>query len=267
MFDLFMAYTRMNAEDVNPSQSSTVTSNYGRPATFDRNNRQLARSDFEVKDRFNSTFGWQKDFFGESTTRISGFFEYRTGKPFSYTMREALGDESVWGGDRAFARRDSQLMYVPTIGDPNVIFSDDPLALVNDPAVEADFNSFVSAAGLGKYRGSIMPRNFGTSNDRTRIDIRISQEIGMPSLPFVDESKFIVFFDIENLGNLINNDWGRVDQVFFPGNFVAVDKVSINANGQYVYGSFDNFEDGKNPEGFFSLPSLYKIQLGFKFQF
>jgi len=267
MFDLFMAYTRMNAEDINPSQSSTVTSNYGRPATLDRNNRRLSSSDFEVKDRFNGTFGWQKDFWGESTTRISGFFEYRTGQLFSYTMREADGDESVWGGHSDFARRDSQLMYVPELGGTNVIFSDDSAALVNDPAVEADFNAFIAAAGLEKYRGKIMPRNHDTTADRTRVDIRISQEIGMPGLPGIGDSQFVLFFDIENLGNLINNDWGRVEQVFFPYNFTAVDKVSINDNGQYVYGSFDNFEDGIDPASLFNLPSLYKIQLGVKFQF
>jgi hypothetical protein len=265
-FDLFMAYTYMDAKDVNPGGSSTATSNFGRVASSDRNNRGLFPSDFEVKNRFNSTFGWQKNFFGDSTTRIGGFFEWRTGKPFSYTMREN-SDTSVWGGHRDFARRDSQLLYVPTMGDAGVIFNDDPTATVNDPAVEADFNSFVAAAGLEGYRGQILPRNFGNSVDRTRLDLRISQEIGFPGLPGIGESQLVLFVDIENFGNMINNNWGRIEQVRFPQNFVAVDKVSINANGQYVYGSFDNFQDAINPDTLFNLPSLWKVQLGIKFQF
>ena len=76
-----------------------------------------------------------------------------------------------------------------------------------------------------------------------------------------------LYLDVENLGNLLNDDWGRVEQVFFPFNFTAVDEVSINANGQYVYSSFDDFEDGINPASFQSQPSVYKIQLGLTFQF
>ena len=46
-----------------------------------------------------------------------------------------------------------------------------------------------------------------------------------------------------------------------------MDEVSINSNGQYVYSSFDDFEDAINPEGFFALPSVYKIQFGIKLEF
>ncbi|MGI9260952.1 MAG: TonB-dependent receptor [Woeseiaceae bacterium] len=267
LFDLAISYTHMDAEDVNPAQSSTVSSNYGRPATFDRNNRQLSTSDFEIADRINGTLSWSKDLFGDNETRASLFFEYRSGKPYSYTMREGTGDTSVWGGNRTFARRDSQLMYVPTLGDPNVIFSGTTGSLVNDPALEADFNAFIAAAGLEGFRGSILPRNHDTTDGAVRFNLRLQQEIGLFDLPGVGESKMHLFLDIENLGNLLNDDWGVVEQVFFPFNFTAVDSVSLNSNGQYVYGSFDNFQDGITPAGFFGTQSVYKIQIGAKFQF
>ena len=269
VFDATIHYTYMDAEDVNPSQSSTVSSNFGRPATFDRNGRTLRPSDFLVEHRFNGTIDWQKDLFGDNVTRVSAFWEFRSGKPFSYTMRET-SDTGVWGGNRAFARRDSQLMYIPTLGDPNVIFattSNNPGALVNDPAVEADFNAFIAAAGLEGSRGTILPRNFDETDWRSRINLRIQQEIGLFNIPGAGESMLRLYLDIENLGNLLNDDWGRVEQVSFPFNFTAVDEVSINANGQYVYSSFDNFQDGITPERFFSQPSVYKIQFGLTFQF
>ena len=278
IFDFSIAYTYMDAEDVNPSQSSTVSSNFGRPATFDRNNRRLSTSDFEIQDRISGTFGWQKDLFGDNTTRVSGFFEYRSGKRFSYTMRERPFDEAVWGGHSAFARRDSQLLYVPMLNDPNVIFNDIDGSLVNDPALEADFNAFITGAGLEGYRGQILPRNHDTTSSRARLDLRISQEIGLAELPGVGEAKIMLYLDIENLGNLLNDDWGRVEQVFFPFNFTSVGEVSWNdlsgdgvfgnAGDQYVYGSFGSgFSGGLDPSSFFTLPSLYKIQLGIKVQF
>ena len=269
-WSMFFAYTYMDAEDVNPAQSSTVSSNYGRPATLDRNNRRPSISDFEIEHRFNGNIGWQKRLFGDNLTRVSAFFEVRSGKRFSYTMRERPFDTAVWGGDSTFARRDSQLLYVPLEGDPNVIFSETPGDLVNDSALEADFNAFVAGAGLEAYRGQILPRNHDTTSGRSRIDLRISQEIGLTRIPGLGESKLELFFDIENLGNLLNNDWGRVEQVNFPFNFVAVGEVSLNSNGQYVYGSFGSgFSGGLQPASLQNggLPSLYKIQLGARLGF
>ncbi len=267
LFGMSLHYTYMDAKDVNPSQSSTVSSNYGRTATFDRNGRLLSTSDFEIKNRVNGTVDWSKDLFGDNLTRVSMFFEYRNGHPFSFSMREGSGDASVWGGDSTFARRDSQLMYVPTLGDPGVVFSNTTGSLVNDPVVEQEFNTFIAAAGLEGYRGQIIPRNVFTSKDNTKVNLRISQEIGLFDLPGVGESKLHLYLDIENLGNLLNDDWGRFEQVSFAYSNVAVDNVSLNTNGQYVYGSFDNFTDSLTPANFTALASVYKIQLGIKLQF
>ena len=269
LFDMRLHYTYMDAEDVNPAQSSTVSSNYGRPATFDRNGRQLSTSDFEIKNRFNGSIGWSKNLFGDNLTRISTYFEVRSGKRFSYTMREQPFDTAVWGGDRTFASRDSQLLYVPLLNDPNVIFSNTPGSTTNDAALEASFNNFVQQAGLEGYRGQILPRNFDTTDGRAKIDLRIQQEIGIATLPGVGETAIDLFFDIENLGNMLNNDWGRVEQVFFPHNSIAVPEVSINANGQYVYGPWNgsDFSEAINPASFFELPSLWKAQMGIRIRF
>jgi len=265
LISMALHYTYMDAEDVNPAQASFVSANYGIPATFDRNGRTLSNSDFLVENRINGTLDWSKDLFGDNMTRVSMFFEYRSGKPFSYTMKEDWPPTSVWGGNVALDRWDSQLMYVPTMGDPNVIFSNTPGSLINDPALEASFNIFVAAAGLEGYRGQIIPRNHDTTSSRSRVNIRFQQEIGLFDIPAIGQSRLNLYLDIENLGNLLNDDWGRVEQVYF--NFTAVDSVSLNTNGQYVYGSFDDFQDGINPEIFYALPSVYKIQVGFKFEF
>ncbi len=112
-----------------------------------------------------------------------------------------------------------------------------------------------------------MPRNFDETDWRSRINLRIQQDIGLFDIPGVGQSTLRLFLDVENLGNLLNDDWGRIEQVRFPFNFTAVDVVEINANGQYVYSSFDNFADGINPESFQSEQSIYKIQIGITFQF
>ena len=255
-FNFYAAYTYTDVTDFNPAQSSTASSNFGRTATFDRNNRVLSRSDFELKHRYTGTFTWQKAFVGENNTTVSFFFESRTGKPFSRTMREQPFDTAVFGGDRDFARRDSQLLYIPTANDPGVVF--------DSPETEAAFNAFLAETGLDSFRGEILPRNLETSKWRTRIDMRFIQEVGIGSLPLVGDSKFELFFDFENLTNFIDNDWGRVEQVSFPGNSTTVD-VALNDAGQYVYSNFRS--NSSSPETIFTLPSLWKIQIGAKFRF
>ena len=85
----------------------------------------------------------------------------------------------------------------------------------------------------------------------------------------VGDTAFDVFFDIENFGNLINDDWGRVESYGAPSN-VALANVTI-LGGQYVYASVSGAQ--VSPEtmaprpAIARLPSVYRIQFGLKFRF
>ncbi|MEL6686144.1 MAG: TonB-dependent receptor [Pseudomonadota bacterium] len=91
---------------------------------------------------------------------------------------------------------------------------------------------------LGNGENSILlpgtERNQFTSPSWTKIDLRISQEL--PGLRADDRAE--VFMVIDNLTNLINNEWGILEQVPFPGtrvrNAVGGDQpFSINAASTY----------------------------------
>ena len=49
--------------------------------------------------------------------------------------------------------------------------------------------------------------------------------------------KASAFFVIENLGNMINDDWGVLYEASFP-RAVTIADVEINDAGQYQYNSF-----------------------------
>ncbi|MFQ5533368.1 MAG: TonB-dependent receptor domain-containing protein [Sphingomonadales bacterium] len=250
------SYTYSDVEDVNPGESSTATSNFGKPAASDRNNKPLGTSDFEIRHRVTGSLSYKKAFFGDNNTTISFFLETRSGKPFSYTFDNNNRDTSVFGGDREFVRRDSQLLYVPTgANDPNVTFA---------PGFDqAAFFAFVESSGLSKFAGQISEKNAFRSPWRTRVDMRFVQEIHMPSLPVFGGNKFEFFFDMENLANFLNNDWGRVEQVSFP--FTApIVRASTDANGKLV---FESFNAGRAAPRVSTLPSLWKVQLGVRFAF
>jgi hypothetical protein len=254
-----LSYTHQDAETVSDALSSTPTSLIGREQTFDRANPRLGRSSFETEDRFNATFTWRKDFFGDLLpTTVSLFVQSQSGKPYGYTYNApsvALGD--TFGGNEPIDDDDTQLQYVPTgPSDPTVIF---------DPGFDlAAYEALIEREScLSKSRGRITTQNACNSRSTTRVDMRLTQEIRLPNMGFLDESSFRIFVDIENLGNLINDDWGRVQQISFPftKQVVTLDQ-DLGPNGELIYNSFrDEDEEVSN------LASLWKIQLGVSFNF
>ena len=72
--------------------------------------------------------------------------------------------------------------------------------------------------------------------------------------------------DILNVANLINNNWGQFAQVGFPYT-APVLNASINANNQYVYSPISGTEPQAAFKSVSALPSVWRIQLGFRIEF
>ena len=71
-----------------------------------------------------------------------------------------------------------------------------------------------------------------------------------------------VFFVIENLGNLLNDDWGVFKEASFPRMQAVVD-ASLNADGTYTYNNF------RAPAGqsLVADASVWTMRLGVKYKF
>jgi len=95
--------------------------------------------------------------------------------------------------------------------------------------------------------------------------VRISQEL--PG--FFKDHKSEIWLDIQNVGNLINKDWGHIyDYGFFANQRVAA--IQGMYNGKYVY----NFTTPDAPtvanadaDGFNVGVSQWSVQLGFRYKF
>jgi hypothetical protein len=84
---------------------------------------------------------------------------------------------------------------------------------------------------------------------------------------------FDLMLDIENVGNLLNSDWGRVASYSEPS-VAAPANVAINGAGtQYVLTPTSSYNPAIGAASIVSapeiaaLPSVYRIQLGFRFRF
>ena len=249
-FDLYFGYANQDIEDVNAGTSSTALSNWDNLATDDVNDPGVATSNYEIKHRFPLSFTWRKSFFGDHDTAVGLFAERRSGRPFSYTFG---GTSSVFGDPRQGSRQ-RQLFYVPNDASE--------INLAGGLTWEA-LDAFIEGSALDKYRGQIAPRNAFSSPWYTVADLRLSQEL--PA--FFKDAKGIISLDIENFANLINSDWGRLSQVSFP--YVSpVVQVNGITDGKYTYAPVSGQTGPRTVVNSISaLPSVWRIQLGIKFQF
>ena len=221
--DWTFGYAFTEADDVNPMTSSVAFSNYSNTAVSDTENPGLSRSNYEIPNRFILRMSYATELFGDNQTRISMFASRNQGRPYSYTFNDqemfAVGPFFNFSDDRS-------LLYMPTgPSDPNVVF---------DPGFDQEaFFAFADAAGITGYGGGIVPRNVDFSNWFTKVDLRISQEI--PG--FASDQKGKVFFVIENVGNLLNDDWGVFYERGFPRTAPVVE-ASLNGSNQYVFEDF-----------------------------
>ncbi len=262
------SYTNSDVTEAHPGTSSTATSNYSDYATFDRNNPIVARSNYVREHDFKLRLSWADDLlFEDYFTRVELFATRRSGQPFSYTYdyTNGLGGQyrrlSPFGINESSADDEGTLLYVPmTDGSGNVTLNSDP-GIVYTNGFDIDgFNQYLKDTGLIDYAGQIAPRNAFESDWINLVDLRFQQEV--PAF-FPNGSKATFYLDIENVGNLLNPDWGRYEQVRYEY-FQPVVEIEDFSNGQYLYDDFG----GSRSEIRTSFPaSVWQVQLGVRYEF
>jgi hypothetical protein len=257
-------YAYTESEDVSPMTSSVAFSNWVLAGVRDYNNPDLATSNYEIPHRFILRLGYEKDFFGDNTTRITLFGQSNEGRPYSFTFDDQemfIAQNFFWGSD------DRSLLYMPSgPNDPKVFFG---------PDFDQDaFFQFAAANGLTGYGGQIVPRNTARSDWWTKFDLRVSQEL--PG--FGEEHHANIYFTIENLSNLLNDDWGvlyerdfpRTAPIVFAGRSDDQTSALLDPNGT----PDDYSDDLYNFETFIpqdqsrsATASLWSIRVGFNYNF
>ena len=207
--DFGVSYAHQNIKDKNPATSSVASSNYAAGVALDPNGPAYGISNDQVKNSFKGDLTFNHAFFGDYKTTLGFFAESRSGHPYSFTFRDPAARSAVFGTIGSGSR---YLLYVPTgIGDPKVSYANATIA--------SQFDSFVTASGLGKYRGMIAPRNAFTSKWITKVDLHFAQEL--PAF-ISSKSKFTLFADVENFTNLLNKKWGQIREYGFPYTAIPV---------------------------------------------
>jgi len=227
-----LAYTYTDATEVSNLSSSTSGSNFGARASFDPNENVAANSSYLVKDRVNASVSWEKAFFGTYKTIFGAFYEGRTGKPYSWTFNNDMNGDSVSSND---------LMYIPSaFGAGEVIFRGD--TATNRANEQRFWDTVNSTKELSSNTGKVIGRNNSFAPWTNSIDMRITQEV--PGL-FAGH-KGAIAIDFQNVGNMLNKKWGRINEVAFAsagGNARSFVDYAGMQDGKYVYQVRDQVED------------------------
>ena len=233
-----LGYAWTEGEDIAPMTSSTAFSNFDNVALLDINSPGVANSNWVVPQRITMNLFYSHSFFGDNETRISLQGFAAEGQPQSYVMNG--GDLE---GDGFFGRH---LLYVPDgPSDPNVVF---------DPGFDqAAFFDFVAANGLAP---GFTKRNDFNTGWSTIWNLSIRQDISLG-----DRLRSTLYLKVKNLGNFLNDDWGKVtDAQFFSPEIVDAD---VNGAGQFV---FNDFSD-RSIDRVYIGPSLWEVRMGIDINF
>jgi hypothetical protein len=226
-------YSYIEGEDVASMVASTAGSNFTGDSLSDIGFPSAGNSNWVVPQRFTLGLYYTHEFFGDNTTRISLQGYANEGQPQTYVM-----ESNNFEGD---GFNDRHLLYVPTdASDPNVAF--------DAGFDQAAFFAFAAANGLHPGFNS---RNDLNTRWSTVWNLSIRQDIRLGDM--IDST---VYLKVKNLGNLLNDDWGRVsDSQYFPRRVVD---VRVDAAGRIVYESFRSTSIQRT----YINPSLWEIRIG-----
>ncbi len=182
-----LAYTRTHATEAQTLNSSTAGSNWRFNPVFNQNQVEVARSDYEVRDRIQASvskeFRFKKDF----VTTISLYYEGRSGMPFSYVYNNDINSDGFGAND---------LVSVPT-DESDSRFDFSAMSATEKQA----YFTFLKNSGLSRYAGRNVPRNAFLTPWQNRLDLRFVQDIPVTRLPVLHNPvKLQVFADFLNFG-------------------------------------------------------------------
>ncbi len=225
--DWSVGYAAVDAKDTRSMTSSVAGSNFGSIGVRDINDPTLSRSNYMIPNRITMNASYEHEWFQDFTSRITLYGEQFQSRPYSYTFISG-GSVDTWGDNN----EGLHLLYVPTgPTDPNVVYcvtaaTSPQCAGVTTPFSQQAFFDWVDGVGLA--RGAQTGRNEFDGGWNNKFDLKVEQEFP------TGFGKGTAFLVVENIGNLLNDDWGVIYESPFPQR-VGVVEVDRDAQNRFVF--------------------------------
>lgn len=249
-----VAYTYGMAKDITNGIRNSMESNWQLNQALNPNSPQLAYSNFDIRHRIVSSlnyhFNWNST--DRFVTNITFFFNTASGLPFSYGFVNATIDGT---GQQV------SLAYIPKKGETANFFSPENGAMAQAFDAYIDGNKYLSSR-----RGEFTERNGGRTPWNSQLDFRFAQDFNFHSGK--TRHTITLTWDIFNLTNLLNKDWGW--QYFSPNTFNSM--ASIGLSKPVTAGSATSYpiytwKDPGSPYSKDFFASRWQMQAGLRYSF
>jgi hypothetical protein len=226
-----LAYTFGESKSINDGTSSQNSSNWRYMENVNGRDRlDVSYSDFDMGHRISGFVGYAKSYAKNHKTGVSFFYNGQSGRRFSYIIANGsrMTNQSSDNND---------LIYIPaSSSDINLVDYTANGVTVTAAEQWAALDGFIqNDKGLNNNRGGYASRNGSRLPFTSIIDFRVYQDFYITSKGKKHDLQ--VTFDVFNLTNMINNEWGR--RYFM-------------SNDQYALYEFKGFQTGTTtPEYYF----------------
>jgi hypothetical protein len=171
--------------------------------------RTLSYSSFDYRHRILAILSYKKEFFRGFSASVGIFYNGLSGQPYSWVYSGDVNGDGQVENDLIYIPKDkNDIILVDANGNPlpkdNVAYDQLFAFIDNDPY-------------LSKNKGKIAERMAARGPWSHQVDARFAVEI-----PSIRGQKLEITFDILNLLNLLNKDWGIVKGVTFQRAFLLV---------------------------------------------
>ncbi|GAB3832046.1 carboxypeptidase regulatory-like domain-containing protein [Hymenobacter jeollabukensis] len=222
------AYVRSEAKNRFDGSGDQPLSAWQLTATVDGpNTAPLSYASYVVPDRVIGSLSYRKEYLGHLGTTVSVFYEGSQQGRFSYTYSADINRDGS----------NADLIYIPN--NPSEITfvqrtiaasGGNPARTVSAQEQSDAFFAFIEQDKyLRKHRGEYAQRNGALLPWRNQIDVRLLQDL------FVNigdkRNSLQLSFDVFNVGNLLNKDWGLVQQTNAASILVPTNVSSLTPGG------------------------------------
>lgn len=196
-----LGYNWGMAKDIGGTNSTTASSGWRfNPTPGNPNDPVLSFADGDRRHRIFGTvsyrFNWGDGFgFRGLATTVGIFYNGISGRPFSYIVNGDVNGDALSDNDLAYIPRDqSDIILVTSAGAA---------------APQSDYDALFAYINNDEYlkerKGQMSERNAARSPWSQQVDLRVTQEI-----PSFSGQKVELTFDVLNVLNLLNREWGWV---------------------------------------------------------
>lgn len=249
--DAMASYTFTRSKSVNNGTSSVAASNWNYNYTYNNpNSPELGFSAFNVPHRIQASVYYHKDYAKSWTTTVGLLYTGNSGAPYSIYYNGDLNGDSSNGNDLIFIPTDAQIDAMP--------FATNDRYTVD--AQRANMKAWIANDDyMSKHRGEYFERNADNAPFEHHFDFHFAQKYSFKvgkTLHALELS-----FDILNVGNMFNKEWGRYTST---GSAQYFSPITYNAKTK----NFNFLHDADyNMRSYSDYYSRWRGQIGLKYTF